>query len=116
MLSLGLDWRTDVGSYLGSMSVSELKRSKTLEWFLILAWVLFILFMRRVMSVTEYAPHPPQSPMRGCALRETHLPRQHQGYIFCILMLVFDLFCPWVFVPKITTCPGTGRAMSLTIA
>ena len=52
------------------------------------------------MSFTEHAPHPPQSPMWGCAKGETHLPKQHQGYMFGILIVMFDyfiLFCPWGF-------------------
>ena len=43
---------------------------------------------------------------------------QHQGYMFSKLMLVVDklIFCPWVFVPKITTSPGTERTTSLSTA
>ena len=106
---------------MGSCLVYLLSHCQNLPiiFFFLLAWGLFVLAIWIIMSFTEHVPHLPQSPMWGCASGKTHSPRQHQGYMFGILMLMFDyfiVFCLWVFVHKITTCPGTGRTISLTTA
>ena len=43
-------------------------------------------------SFTEHAHHTPRSPMRGCAREKIHSPRQHQGYMFGLFILVSDYF------------------------